>query len=277
MNATRKRWLAIAGVGILAAGTSVSVWALGKAGPAVREKMVREMGQKIAASARLEGDRAAKFVKSWERQAGERQQTRQAVRQAMKDVVKASREDSEASGLKKALDELQSALAAALEGQGKTIDTLRKELSPAEQSRVLLARKGHKVLRLPGMKEALPALAGFIRGEVLTGTPGLATESRQSLESIGKRYAAKRSELIQNRMALMEKLEKAGSEAAGNQELLDQIARNTDSLRHTVGEQLAEVRKQVPDAELAKVVAGLAKKAHGIRERAKAWRGGAEE
>ncbi|MBI3892757.1 MAG: hypothetical protein HY303_14640 [Candidatus Wallbacteria bacterium] len=234
-------------------------------------KMVRELGQRIAAKAGLQGDKAVRFMKVWDNAADERKEKRQELVSSMKELAaefKAGKKDRE---LTRALDRVQAAFLALVDGHGKTIDSLRATMSPQEQARVVLASKGHKILGLPGMKQAVPALIGHIRTEFLNSVPDLSPEARTKLEAIGENQGQQRAKLLEQRLETIKKLEAAGAESKEAAALVEQIAANGAALRETVAEQISEVRKSVSDGELARVLVTLGEKLKEMRGKARAW------
>ncbi|MBI4869506.1 MAG: hypothetical protein HY816_21410 [Candidatus Wallbacteria bacterium] len=276
MSGRRNRWIVAATViATLGLGTVSALAAHAAKGEP--GKKAREMGQRLAAKAGLKGEKAVQFVKTWDAAAQERREKRKELVQAMKQLATEFREAGKDKPLTRSLDRVQAAVLALVDGHGKTIESLRSTLTSEQQSRLVLESKGHRILALPGMKQAVPALVKHLRGEFLAAVPELDRQAREKLESIGESHMQERSKLLEQRLAIIEKLRGASGDGSQAAALLDQLVANGAALRETVTEQIVEVRKGVPERELARVLVALGEKVRSLRGKAKALREAASE
>ncbi|MBI4872002.1 MAG: hypothetical protein HY814_10610 [Candidatus Riflebacteria bacterium] len=259
------RWLGLGGLIVaVAAGMALAASEKPEAGEK-RARFSRELGQRLAASARLEGDKAVQFVKVWEAGARERHEGRRQFKQAMK-ALKAASEDSKAN-VKRPLDDLQKAVLSMLDSQAHTISAVREVLPVADQARMLLAHKGWKLLALPGMKQAVPAIITYFRDDFLNSVTGLSSEARKHLQAAGDEAMKTRVGLVEKRLELLSKLEEAGPDGKETPKLLDGVVSNTEALCQTIVDQISETRKTVPDAELARVLVALKDRVGTLRQK----------
>lgn len=253
----------------LVALMACSTAAIGEGRPAHRQgrahHAAREFGQRLAAQAGLKDENAVKFVKLLETYAKDRRESRRSLKASMDELETAYADGKgQPAQLNKALDRLQKAVLEGFDSRAATMRSARELMSPAEQARFLLSRKGWKFLTLPGMKQAVPALIGYFRDDFLNSVAGLDPAARGKIASIGDRQMTRRVELVDKMLQRMGQLEEAGAEGKGVAELLDGLAADGASLRETVAEQIVETRKAVPELELARVLLAFKGKLHSF-------------
>ncbi len=246
-----------------------SVAAVGAGRPARGEGRAhyaaREFGQRLAARAGLKDEKAVKFVKLLEAGSKERHENRRDLKAGMQSLETAFAEGKgQPAEVNKALDQVQKAVLAVLDGHAATMKSAREIMSPAEQARFLLGRKGWKLLTLPGMQQAVPALVGYFRDDFLNSVTGLDPEARKQIASIGDKSMTRRVELVGKMLRQMTVLEETGAEGKEVVAVLDSLAADGASLRESIAEQIVETRKAVPELELARVLLAFKGKLHSF-------------